>query len=136
MLPFDFVLDELAGLDTYIKPMFGAYGVYIGPQIYFILRDRESNPQDNGIWIAVNAGYHESLRQDLPSMRDIALFGPGPTGWQVLPKEADDFEESCFKLCEMIKQGDVRIGKTPQKKLTKKKSAKKKFSKKIKRNQL
>lgn len=105
-------------MNPYTKPMFGAYGVYVGDQIKIILRDREKNPDDNGIWIATTGEHHASLQKDLPSMRSIAMFGEeGPTGWQVVPKDAEDFEESALKICEMIRRGDVRVGKVPKTKL-------------------
>jgi hypothetical protein len=37
---------------------------------------------------------HGSLRRKLPNLRSIAAFGVGETGWQVLPVDAGDFEES------------------------------------------
>lgn len=123
-IPFDFILDEISDLAFYTKPMFGAHGVYVQEQIKIILRDREKSPNDNGIWIATTGEHHAALLSDLPSMRSIEMFGPGPTGWQVLPKDADDFEESAFKICTMIRQGDIRIGKVPKTKLRKSKKAK------------
>ena len=125
-IPFEFVMDELSELGPMTKPMFGAYGVYVQEQIKVILRDREKSPNDNGIWIATTGEHHQSLQKDLPSMRSIEMFGPGPTGWQVLPKDAEDFEELALKICEMIRQGDIRVGKVPKKKLRK---AKKRESK-------
>lgn len=43
------------------------------------------------------------------------MFGPGPTGWQILPLDADDFEESVLKACQLVLKNDVRIGKVPKK---------------------
>lgn len=47
-------------------------------------------------------------------MRSIKIFGPGPTGWQILPVDAEDFEESTFKACGLVAQNDLRIGKVPK----------------------
>jgi hypothetical protein len=47
-------------------------------------------------------------------MRRIYLFGNGETSWQNLPAEADDFEESVFRACALIRKGDPRIGKIPK----------------------
>ena len=30
----DFVLDQLGGLDVYARPMFGAFGLYLGPKFF------------------------------------------------------------------------------------------------------
>lgn len=119
-IPFDFVLSEIESLMPYTKPMFGAHGVYIDDKIVFILRDRDSSPEDNGVWIATTEEHHKSLKKDLPIMRSIAVFGPGPTGWQVLPSESDDFEDCVIKACAFVLRKDPRIGKIPKTKLKKK----------------
>lgn len=112
-IPFPFVLDELAGQVIDTKPMFGAFAVYVDGKIVFILRERESSPRDNGVWLATTAEHHTSLQQEFPSMRSIEVFGPGPTGWQILPVDAEDFEDSVIRACELVRQRDARIGKVP-----------------------
>src|SRR6185503_16257875 len=114
--PFEFVLDDLAPLEPYTRPMFGCTSVYVGEKIVLVLRDKESSPRDNGLWLATTPEHHESLRRDFPKMRSIELFGSGETGWQVLGVDDVEFEEMALKACELIKQGDARIGKTPKKK--------------------
>ena len=95
------------------KPMFGARGVYVGGKIVFIMRDRASSVEDNGVWLATTPEHHESLRRDFPSMRSIAVFGPGVTGWQVLPLDSEDFEDAVLRACRFVRSGDPRIGKIP-----------------------
>lgn len=56
-------------------------------------------------------------------MRSIKIFGPGPTGWQVLPADAGDFEESVLRACEMVLADDPRIGKIPKSRLPRKKAS-------------
>ncbi|WP_413288776.1 hypothetical protein [Bdellovibrio sp. HCB337] len=122
-IPFDFVLHEIESANPHTKPMFGAYGVYIGNKMVFILREREKSPEDNGVWLPVVEGFHEELQKIFPSMRSLAMFGPGPTGWQVLPVDAEDFEEAVLKACELVLQDDPRIGTTPKIRTKKKKKA-------------
>lgn len=114
--PFEFVLDELAQLEPYTRPMFGCTSVYVSEKMVLILRDRESSPRDNGLWLATTSEHHESLRRDFPRMRSIELFGGGETGWQVLPVDDVEFEEMALRACGLIRAGDARIGKVPQKK--------------------
>ena len=121
-IPFDFVLDLLATKNPLTKPMFGAYGVYVDEKIVFILRERDSYPQDNGVWIATVAENHESLKRDLPIMRSIEVFGPGVTGWQNLPVSSPEFEASAQRAVELVLKGDPRIGKLSQKKVARKKA--------------
>lgn len=135
-IPFQFVLDELDSLNPRTNPMFGCYGVYVGEKIMLALRSRDSHTDDNGVWIATKPEHHASLKKIFPSMRSIFALGGGKgseTSWQIIPEEADDFEESVMKICSLIKKRDERIGnipkakkkkivKTPVKKVAKRKS--------------
>jgi hypothetical protein len=113
-LPFDFVLLELEELGPYTRPMFGCHAVYVEDKIVFILRDDREPPRDNGVWVATTREHHASLRRELPSLRSITvLAGGGVTGWQLLPADADGFEESVLRACELVKRCDPRIGKVP-----------------------
>lgn len=125
-VPFDFVLSELEDLSPYTKPMFGCTGVYVGEKIVFILRQKGNPLPDDGVWLATIGDHHASLQRDFPSMRSIELFGPGPTAWQVLPSDAEDFEDNVLRACEMIRQGDERIGKVPKSHWKKKSTTRKK----------
>jgi hypothetical protein len=112
--PFAFVLDELAPLAPVTRPLFGCLAVYIGNKIVLALRRKEAETADNGVWVATTAEHHESLRGELPSLRSIELFGPGPSGWQVLPEQAADFELEVQRACALILHRDPRIGKIPK----------------------
>ncbi|MES2284346.1 MAG: hypothetical protein V4547_01575 [Bacteroidota bacterium] len=111
-VPFNFVIENLYALDPIIKSMFGAYAIYVGNKIVLILRDKKD--EDSGVWIATTAEHHTSLKKDFPSMRSIKVFGPGESGWQVLPMDDDDFESSVNQVCDLILKGDKRIGKIPK----------------------
>ena len=114
MDPFVFVLDELASLAPVTRPLFGCLAVYVGDRIVLALRRKEIETADNGVWVATTAEHHESLRRELPSLKSIELFGPGPSGWQVLPEQAADFELEVQRACELILHRDPRIGKIPK----------------------
>lgn len=117
--PFEFVLDELAPLAPVTKPLFGCLAVYVGERIVLALRRKDGETADNGVWVATTAEHHASLLRDLPSMRSIQLFGPGPSGWQILPEDSPDFEAEVQRACELILRGDARIGKIPKKRKSK-----------------
>jgi hypothetical protein len=93
--------------------MFGCTAVYARGKIVLILREKASAPADNGVWIATTAEHHASLRAVLPSMRPITVFGEGG-GWQVVPVEADGFEEEVLRACALVRADDARIGKVPK----------------------
>lgn len=122
-IPFSFILDYLDIFNPRIRPMFGCHSIYVGEKIVFIIRDRDSHTDCNGIWIATSREHHESLKKDFPSLCSISLLNEGARGteWQMLPAEADDFESSAIRACEMVLHGDSRIGKVPKAKKKKRK---------------
>jgi hypothetical protein len=114
--PYAFVLEALEPLQPRTRLMFGCVAVYVGEKIVLLLRDRCEGTADNGVWVATTLEHHASLRRELPSMRSIEVFGKGEreTGWQVLPADAEDFEEAALRACELILGRDPRIGKVPK----------------------
>lgn len=96
--------------------MFGCHGVYVGNKIVLILRSRTDHTESNGVWLATDSEYHDSLRKDFPNMCSINILSDGKsvTKWQMLPESADDFESSAIKVCKFIKAEDVRIGRIPK----------------------
>jgi hypothetical protein len=112
-VPHPFVLEALAGLEIRTRPMFGCVAVYVEEKIVLILRDKQDDHADNGVWLATTMDHHPSLRREFPHMRSIGVLGKGVTGWQILPVDAPDFEEAALRACELIMAGDPRIGKIP-----------------------
>ena len=109
--PFEFVLDALAAISPWTRPMFGCLAVYVEEKIVLILRDKPSNRDDNGVWLATTKEHHESLRREFPNMRSIRVLGTKVTGWQLLPSDAADFEEAALRACELVLAKDPRVGK-------------------------
>ncbi len=120
-IAFDFVLEQLFSLEPRIKPMFGCHAIYVGDKIMLIVRNKAgAHEDDNGIWISTKTEHHPTLKKIFPSMRSINVLGNGETNWQILPAEAEDFEESAIKVCELILKHDLRIGNVPKAKKLKK----------------
>lgn len=115
-IPFEFVLDLLHPLELTIKPMFGCHAIYSGGKILLIVRKKDDHQDANGVWIATGKEHHESLKKELPNMHSVYILsdGKGETGWQMIHEEADDFEEAVTRICEMVRNGDERIGKIPK----------------------
>lgn len=113
-VPHEFVLDALASISPETHSMFGCLAVYVNDKIVFALREkRNETADDDGVWLATTIDHHESLQRDFPSMRSIRVLGKKVTGWQVLPADAPDFEESALRACEFVIANDPRIGKIP-----------------------
>lgn len=115
-VPHEFVLDAIAQLSPRTRPMFGCLAIYIEDKIVLILRDKPTYPEDNGVWIATAVEHHRTLRREFPNMRSVGVFQKKVTDWQVLPSDAEDFEESALRACELVLAGDPRIGKVPRSK--------------------
>jgi hypothetical protein len=112
-VPHQFVLDALEPVSPVTKPMFGCLAVYVKDKIVLILRDRTDARADNGVWLATREADHASLRHEFPNMRSIQMFGTPKTSWQILPADANDFEESAMRACELVLARDPRIGRVP-----------------------
>ena len=99
--------------------MFGCHAVYVGNKIVLVLRNRPDHSEANGVWVATKKEHHESLKKDLPSLRSVYLLSDGTaeTNWQMVPMDSDTFEEEATKACELILEGDKRIGTVPKSKL-------------------
>jgi len=135
-VPHEFVLDAIGALSPRTRSMFGCLAIYVPDKapdkardkLVLILRDKPAQPADNGVWVATTHEHHQSLRQEFPNLRSITVLGKGKgeTGWQVLPADAEDFEESALRACDLVLAGDPRIGKVPGAKRAAKSRARKK----------
>lgn len=114
-VPYEFVLDALAPVSPWTRPMFGCLAVYIEEKIVLVLREKGGDKSaDDGVWLATTKEHHESLRREFPNMRSIKVLGGKVTGWQILAADAADFEQAALRACELIVGRDPRIGKVPQ----------------------
>jgi hypothetical protein len=112
-VPHEFVLVTIAPVSPWTRSMFGCLAIYIEGKIVLILRDKRDHTADNGVWLATTEEHHQSLRREFPNMRSIQVLGEKVTGWQVLPTDAEDFEEATLRACELVLAGEPRIGKVP-----------------------
>jgi hypothetical protein len=112
-VPHEFVLDAVAALSPRTRSMFGCLAIYVEEKIVLILRDKNGEDADNGVWLATTEEHHQSLRREFPNMRSIQIFRKKVTGWQVLPADAPDFEEAALRASELVIARDPRIGKVP-----------------------
>ena len=113
-VPYAFVLDAISQLPIETRSMFGCLAVYVGDKIVLMLREKQKQKEDNGVWLATTKEHHQTLRREFPNMRSIQLLGKEVTGWQVLPADAPDFESAALRACELILARDLRIGKIPK----------------------
>jgi hypothetical protein len=110
-LPYDFVLQYLYPVRPEIRKMFGYYGLFVNGKNVLLLRNVEKNPEFNGVFIGTSPPYFDALSSEIhTSHMEFDLDG-SQHSWIFLSEDLDDFEEKVKLACEMIKNGDKRIGK-------------------------
>jgi hypothetical protein len=118
-VPFSFVLEELDPLKPIVNPMFGCFMVYIGERAVLFLCDsnRDVFEDRRGIWVATTPEHYKSLAQEFSSGRSEKRPKIGKSPWLLIPVSAEDFEAQAVRACELILEGDPRIGRVPKKKI-------------------
>ncbi len=114
-IPFDFVIDRLFAASPVVRPMFGAFGIYVGPKIYLALRQKEEHTEDNGVWVSTLHEHHDGLKALMPSLRQVQVLG-GNSAWLIVPEDHPDFETHANMICDLILRNDPRLGSVPKKK--------------------
>jgi hypothetical protein len=111
-IPFAFVLDELVSLRPTVKRVFGFTYLYLGGRLLCALRDGKQKSGSNGIWLFTTTEHLESLGREFPELSRRYHWRSGKNAWVILPSKLGEFEEYAFKACELILNGDRRIGRT------------------------
>jgi hypothetical protein len=119
-IPFDWILENLFALEPQVKPMFGAHGVYARGKIILILREKNTNTDLNGVWIATDKIYHKELMKEIPALIHFSMAGEEPGHWLMLSSADDDFENNINTICEMLLRGDERLGRVTKTSVKKK----------------
>jgi len=110
-MAFPFVLEELAPLRPTIKRMFGFTHIYLDDRLLCSLRDSVKQKGTNGMWLYTTTEHAESLIREFPNLSRRQLWRSGKNAWIVLASRLEDFEEYAFRACELILNGDRRIGR-------------------------
>jgi hypothetical protein len=110
-LPFPFVVDELVSIRPTIKQAFGFTYIYLDDLLLCCLRNSTKQPSSNGMWLFTTLEHLESLSSEFPQLSRRYLWRSGKNAWVVLPSRLGEFEEYAFKACELMLNGDKRIGR-------------------------
>ncbi|HKY04596.1 MAG TPA: hypothetical protein VJQ56_06885 [Blastocatellia bacterium] len=113
--PFQFILDELQPIRPAVKQMFGFTYVYLDRKLMLSIRNSVKQPRFNGVWLYTESEHIESLRREFPSLPGRCFWRSGKNGWVILSSKGEDFEEYAFRACEMILNGDRRLGRVSRK---------------------
>jgi hypothetical protein len=111
--PFPFVLEELDPIRPRLKRMFGFTYVYLDDKLLCALRESVKQPRSNGVWLFTTKQELESLGREFPdlSRRYFWRARSGNNAWIVLASSLENFEEYAFRACELMLNGDRRIGR-------------------------
>jgi hypothetical protein len=109
--PFQFILDELTPIRPNITRAFGFTYVYLDDLLLCCLRASEKAPSTNGMWIFTTTEFVDSLGSEFQDLPRRYLWRSKANAWVVLPSRLEHFEEHAFKACELILNGDRRIGR-------------------------
>ena len=110
-LPFPFVVEELVPLRPTIKHMFGFTHVYLDDRLLCSLRDSVKQKGTNGMWLYTTTEHAEGLAREFPNLSRRQIWRSGKNAWIVLASRLENFEEYAFRACELILNGDRRIGR-------------------------
>ncbi len=109
--PFPFVIDELQPIRPRVKRAFGFTYVYLEEKLLCGLRDSEKMPSTNGLWLFTTTADVDSLGREFPDLPRRYLWRSKEKAWVILPSRLESFEEYAFKACELMLNGDRRIGR-------------------------
>ncbi len=111
LIPHDFVLRLLYPVKTTKRKMLGGYALYSGKKLLLLLRDSETAPEFNGVFVATVPEFYEELRAEIHASRmEFDLDGTRDS-WIFISEDLEDFEAKVGKACELIKAGDGRVGR-------------------------
>lgn len=110
-VPYQFVLKELYPLRPQIKKMLGCYSLNLNKKLMILLRDKDENPEYNGVFIATQPAYYKALQNEIHTSRMEFDLDGSKDCWIFISEDLNDFEAIVAKACALIKNNDERIGK-------------------------
>jgi hypothetical protein len=111
-VPYDFVLKELYPLRPKIKKMLGGYILKADKKMILFLREKDEQIEFNGVFVATEPEHFAALQAEIHSSKMVFDFDGTKDSWIFISEDLDDFEQKVKKACEMIKNGDERMGKS------------------------
>jgi len=110
-IPFRFVLEELEPIRPEVKRAFGFTYIYLDGKLLCGLRDSPKLPSCNGLWLFTTTEHIASLGREFPELPRRYFWRSGNKAWVILASRLSLFEEYAFKACELMLNGDRRVGR-------------------------
>ena len=111
LIPYDFVLRLLYPFKTTKRKILGGYGLYANKKLLLLLRDSNVSPEYNGVFVATVPEFYKELQEEIHTSRMEFDLDGSRDSWIFISEDLEDFENKVQKACELIKQGDERMGK-------------------------
>jgi hypothetical protein len=110
-LPYNFILSLLYPARPTVRKMLGCYGLYVEGKLVMLLRDKENQPEFNGVFIATQPKFFDALSSELHSSNMEFDIDGAPHTWIFISEDLNDFSDKLKLAAELVKKGDERIGK-------------------------
>ena len=110
-VPYDFVLRYLYPVRPKVRKMLGCYALVQGEKILMLLRERDNQPEYNGVFVATQPQFYDELQNEIHRSNCEVDIDGMPHTYLFISEDLDDFDQKVKKACELIKGGDERIGK-------------------------
>jgi len=110
-VPYDFVLRMLYPVRPSIRKMLGGYALHHEKKWMLFLREKDTQPEFNGVFVATHPEYFAALQQEIHHSKMVFDLDGSKDSWIFISEDLDDFEAKVQKACNLIKAGDERIGK-------------------------
>ena len=111
-IPYQFLLNELYPLKTTIKKRLGGYFIYVDERLILFLRDGESQPEFNGVFVATTPEYFQEMKHELHASKMTFDLDGSTDSWIFISEDLPNFEPIVSKACTLIKANDHRLGRT------------------------
>ncbi len=110
-VPYDFVIRMLYPIRPTIKKMLGGYALHHQQKWLLFLREKDTQPEFNGVFVATQPEYFEALQKTIHQSKMSFDLDGSYDSWIFISEDLPDFEAKVQKACDLIKAGDERIGK-------------------------
>ncbi len=75
------------------------------------MREKEEQPEFNGVFVATETEYFAELQKDIHTSKMDFDFDGSKDSWIFVSEDLEEFEQKVKRACEMIRNGDERMGK-------------------------
>ena len=111
LIPYDFVLRLLYPFKTTKRKMLGGYALYANKKLLMLLRESNTAPEYNGVFVATVPEFYKELQTEIHTSRMEFDLDGSKDSWIFISEDLEDFETKVAKACELIKSGDERFGR-------------------------